>query len=480
MKLLIITAEPTNFVPVQLRLKAQEAKLDVEIIDITKTFLVATTASPKVMYLQGEDIVELPTDVAVIPRLNEHNLLYKLNVLKQLELGGAWMMNSVASMELCNDKLASQVLMNSERIQTPDSYIVSSADMLDHAIKTRGDRYPVIIKTLRGTHGIGVMKVDSESSLRSVAQACISHGIELMIQDFISHEESYRIIMTGSKLLAANRRGQPKEKNEFRTNAHLGSDTEKYEPGAEEIAIAQKLVELFGCNFCAIDYIKDGEKLIVLEVNGSPGLENIQGNYGDEKNLAGDVIAFVQEHIGAAETPLDSVASVSLNVPSSEITDTPERPPLHPAVGVIAQVQAGSTTPLGDVERVQVVRLADEGLEARVDTGAAYCSLHCEQVHEEEYVVRFKRGNITFKVPIARYIKIRNANGVTRRAVIKLDVMVRGVRYNQVEMTIAQRGSMRYEMLLGRNLLSLLGLPVLVPADDTRDTDLPPAEVEEE
>lgn len=490
MKIIVLTAEPSNFVPVKLKEEGEKAKHEVEIVDIRSTFIVEVTGSSKVMYKTGDDKVEeLKPPFACIPRLNEHHLLYKLNVLARLAHDGAFMLNSPASMELCNDKLGSQIKLNNEGILTPWSCLIGSDAMLDLALKqAEADgklKFPMILKTLRGTHGIGVMKVDSKSSLVSVAQALLANSnSEVMLQEFIEHESSLRIIMIGDELLAANRRGQPKEKDEFRTNSHLGSETEKYEPTEEELALARKIVELFGCNFCAIDYIQHDGKLLVLEVNGSPGLEAIQKNWED-KNLPAAVIAGLVNLASPYEQPPAQEAQPSVvqsdepiagiegsqDVPHAEVEPTAAEPVTVPTD---ANVQ-----PMGDIEQIQIVRLADKGVSARVDTGAGFCSLHAESVSEDNGWLKFKRDGVTYKVPIDRHVKITNSHGASRRAIVKFDVVVRGVRYNQVEFTVTSREALRHDALIGRNFLRLAGIPVMVPQDEKAVRgDLPPAEIE--
>lgn len=482
MKLIVLTAEPKNFVPVKLKEEGEKAKHEVEIVDIRTTFIIETTGGSKVMYKVGDDkVAELKAPFACIPRLNEHHLLYKLNVLNRLAHDGVYMLNSPASMELCNDKLGSQIKLNDEGILTPWSCLIGSDAMLEPALKQAEEdgklKFPMILKTLRGTHGIGVMKVDSRSSLVSVAQALLANtSSELMLQEFIEHESSLRIIMIGDEMLAANRRGQPKEKDEFRTNSHLGSETEKYQPTEEELALTRKIVELFGCNFCAIDYIQHDGKLLVLEVNGSPGLEAIQKNWED-KNLPAAVIEGLVKLANPYNPPVEDPVAPVVTAAPDDIEGSQDVPHAEEPQTVDS---SPNVAPMGDIEKVQIVRLADGGVDARVDTGAGFCSLHADSVSEDNGWLKFKRGSITYKVPIDRHVKITNSHGASRRAVVKFDIIVRGIRYNQVEFTVTSREKLTYDVLIGRNFLRLAGIPVMVPQDDKAlRGDLPPAEIEE-
>jgi ribosomal protein S6--L-glutamate ligase len=462
--ILIVTAEHKNFVPVKLKEAGEALGIKMEIIDITKTVLIEELkgSSPETfelksgVFLIGEDgkldLVKVNTETAIIPRLNEHHVLIKLGILKRLEKQGAMMLNTPESMELCNDKLMTQIILNSAGIKTPFSVMIQGIDEIEKVVnelEAEGKiTYPFVIKTLRGTHGIGVMKVDSRASLISVAQLLAKEGLDFMLQEFCKHDRSARIIMIGKEMLAANLRGQPKSKDEFRTNSHLGSETEKYEPSEDELAVANRIVELFGANFCAIDYLITEEKeIIVLEVNGSPGLENIQKNWPD-KDLAKSIIEHV---IGSAQPNQVKVASDVIEPVKDE---APEAPP------VITQ------DTIGEVEVVSINRIADK-VEARIDTGAKYCSLHVEKVDIDGNWVKFKRGDITYKVPVFKIVKIRHASigESVQRPVVKLDLTMRDIRLNQVEFTLNDRSSMSYEVLIGRNALQALGLPVIVYKD---------------
>jgi ribosomal protein S6--L-glutamate ligase len=487
MKLVIITAEEKNFVPVELAKHAKELGHEVEIVNINHSLLVEQTTTKdtvsKVLFqLKKDDVSEKSDEIKLeeikgpfvcIPRLNEHDLEYKLGVLKRLETHGNILLNSTDSMALCNDKLETQVVLNNGGFITPWSMVIGSLTTLNAALdvaESDGNlNFPMIVKTLRGTHGLGVMKVDSRSSLVSVVQAVVSHGMQVMLQAFIKHDKSARLIMIGDQMLAANLRMQPKEKDEFRTNSHLGSTTEKYEPSEEELSMGRKIVDLFGCRFCAIDYIIDGDRLIVLEVNGSPGLEAIQKNWEGERDLAKMVVEYcaslVQE--GSEE---NKVVSSGFNKVADLLAASAraQEDPTNATLLAKAKEDYANNPlrPLTDLEPIQVMRLMDSPVDGRVDTGAGICSLHADKVEELEDWIKFTRGEVTYKVPVDRHIKIKHAHGDTRRAIIKLDVIVRDKQYNQIEFTITDRSGMNYEVLIGRNLLKEIGLPVMIYKED--------------
>jgi ribosomal protein S6--L-glutamate ligase len=495
---LIFTAEPRNFVPVKLKKAAEDLGLTAQILDVTKTILVEELEgnSPETFELKSGayfvtpektlEPIAVDNETAVIPRLNEYHTLIKLGILKRFEKQGAYMLNSPESMELCNDKLMTQIILNSAGIKTPYSVMIQGLNEIETVVTLLEEQkkitYPFVIKTFRGTHGIGVMKVDSRSSLVSVAQTLSKEGIDFMLQEFCKHERSARIIMIGQEVLAANLRGQPKNKDEFRTNAHLGSETEKYEPSEDEVSVARRIVELFGCNFCAIDYlITEKKEIIILEVNGSPGLENIQSNYPD-RDLPKLVIEFTTGKKGESKAPDTETAQApaekgeepvaNAEAPSEVESSNDDLPP------ETTKPESLPTDAIGETEVVAVHRITGE-VEARIDTGAKYCSLHVDKVEVDGDWVKFKRGDVTYKVPVFKTVKIRHASlgDSVRRPVVKLDITMRGVRINQIEFTLNDRSSMKYAALIGRNALQALGLPVIVYKDADKVGDRPESEI---
>jgi ribosomal protein S6--L-glutamate ligase len=493
-RILIVTAEPKNFVPLELKKSADSMGLDCQIIDITKTVLIEDLEGSNAdnfklksaCYLVSEEgkleEIRIDNQTAIIPRLNEYHTEIKLGILKRMEKAGATLLNTAESMELCNDKLMTQVILNSAGIKTPYSVMIQGMDEIEKVVneleKDEKIKYPFVIKTLRGTHGVGVMKVDGRSSLVSVAQLLNKESIDFMLQEFCKHDKSIRIIMIGQELLASNLRGQPKDKEEFRTNSHLGSETEKYEPSEEELAVGRRIVELFGCNFCAIDYLLTEKKdIIILEVNGSPGLEAIQGDHPD-KNLAATVI----EHITGKKSeakPHEAVQTTEPEKAPAEVSSDSE-------VKVTTEPTANSDKPpedipantIGEVEQCTIHRIIPE-VTARIDTGAKYSSLHVDNAEIDGDFVKFKRGDITFKVPLFKTVLIKNVHLGTsvRRPIVKLDITLKDSRLNQVEFTLNDRSTMKYEVLIGRNALSGLGLPVIVSQEKDQVTNDSESEV---
>jgi hypothetical protein len=120
---------------------------------------------------------------------------------------------------------------------------------------------------------------------------------------------------------------------------------------------------------------------------------------------------------------------------------------------------------IGKSTRIDLPRLGFLGISAKIDTGAYYCSLHCHHIqvrnidgtdklcftlldptHPEYKDKEIKFKNFTIK-------NIRNSFGDTEeRYSIRTALRIHGKRI-KTWITLTDRGSMTYPMLIGRRLL---------------------------
>ena len=117
---------------------------------------------------------------------------------------------------------------------------------------------------------------------------------------------------------------------------------------------------------------------------------------------------------------------------------------------------------IGWRELVHLPEIGLHDIEAKIDTGARTSSLHGEVIEEfEREGERFVRFSVDFgdgqpHVCEAVHVDIRgitSSNGETqRRYVIKTPMRIGDVEF-RAEITLANRGSMKFPMLVGRSSL---------------------------
>ena len=87
-------------------------------------------------------------------------------------------------------------------------------------------KFPLIMKTLRGSKGVGVLFIDSEKGLDSIVQLIHKQDedADLLIQEYIKTEYDVRVHVLGGKVLATAR---PVIEGDFRSNVSQGSKPKK-------------------------------------------------------------------------------------------------------------------------------------------------------------------------------------------------------------------------------------------------------------
>jgi glutathione synthase/RimK-type ligase-like ATP-grasp enzyme len=128
--------------------------------------------------------------------------------------------------------------------------------------------FPLIIKVTGGSLGVGVIRVDSIQSMRSVLDYLESLNVNVLIRKYIDHDYYVRAIVVGNKLVASHAAFTIGE--EFRTNA--GDDTfQKREARvlpADQQAMIVKSVNMLGFETGGVDLLFDkDDNLFIAEVN---------------------------------------------------------------------------------------------------------------------------------------------------------------------------------------------------------------------
>jgi len=218
---------------------------------------------------------------------------------------GFFMVNDLESMMLCDNKMSNVIALDRNNIPTPKSSVITNVKSIDSAHKKIGNKFPVVIKTLTGTQGVGVAIAESKQSLVSVCQALWKYDAQLLIQEYLPLKSDIRTLVVNGKILGSAERVKQDDK-EFRNNVHLGAKTLPYKLSDEEKELVKQSARATGALYCGVDHCKVGKDFYVLEINGSPGirshfngydLENGKslGKISDEQVLENIVEHFIHE-----------------------------------------------------------------------------------------------------------------------------------------------------------------------------------------
>jgi len=477
MRIGVLTEEPKNE-DVAIALKEAGEKLGAEIVILDlNEFGVINFAKPEVLY-QGKPLTDLD---ACLVRGSESKLAFRTYIVDYLTKQGVVMVNKTDAIKICDNKFETQSVLNGVGIKTPNTVALVQIEQLDAAVHYLEEKFPMIVKTVSGSHGVGVIKVESYEGLKSIVQYLLAQKTDIMVQEFIPHKESGRIMILGGEVIAAVMRTIPD--GDFRSNMDQGAELKKHEASEQEVETALKVADTLGCMISAIDYIMDTDgNMVIFEANSSPGLKGIQ-SVNEGVDIAAKIMEFVIAEAGKKGTSEPQVQDQEeeeeeekkkrkhyntkgyIAIPVGGYHSHDGQPPKDetpPPDG--DQGGSGDTdgtdeeeeeqTAVGLNEQIVIKRINDDKpFEAKVDTGADRCSLHGESIEVGENFVRFKIEETTYKVPLERHVNVIQSNGSERRPIVKFNVEFNGNSYDGIEFNISDRSDMSYQVIIGKNLL---------------------------
>jgi len=215
-------------------------------------------------------------------------------MLQAFQSSGCFMLNDLKSSILCDNKFLSYIQFSRNSIPIPKTALIPTEKAIENAHERIGGKFPVVVKTLSGTQGIGVSIVESMQSLVSVVQSLRKYKADLLIQEFIKLEYDVRTLVLGGRIIASTRRN--KVPDDFRSNAHLGATTEPYTLSEEEKEIVKATARISGASLVGVDHCLVDKEIYVLECNASPGIGANYHNYDirtvpqKNKDVKGDQI----------------------------------------------------------------------------------------------------------------------------------------------------------------------------------------------
>jgi len=200
-----------------------------------------------------------------------------LAILGTFENAGAFMINNRDGMMVCDNKMSSYIAFERDNISVPRTSLVSNEKSIEHAHEKIGGKFPVIIKTITGTQGIGVSIVNDYQSMVSVIQSLWKFKAELLIQEYLKFDYDIRTVVMNGKILASTKRIRPEK--DFRSNRHRGATTEPYELSATERETVLGAARSVGAYIVGVDHAIVGDNIYILECNGSAGMGSDFGIY---------------------------------------------------------------------------------------------------------------------------------------------------------------------------------------------------------
>lgn len=285
MRIAILSQHKTSY-SVQ-RIKEAGVALDHKVRILNPgNFCVAISGGKPELYYKDKKL-QLPE--AVIPRIAANITFFGTSVLRQFEQMGVFTVNTSHAVLASRDKLRALQVLSRHNIGVTTTEIVHDVAAISQSIDRLGGA-PVVIKTVQGTQGTGVMLAETPKSAEAIVEALHGAQQNVLIQKFVSESRGrdIRAFVVGGQVVAAMRRTAVGD--EFRSNVHRGGFTEGIKLTKDYERTAIRAAQVLGLRIAGVDLLESHDGPLVMEVNSSPGLEGI------EKASGVDIARAIIEH----------------------------------------------------------------------------------------------------------------------------------------------------------------------------------------
>jgi ribosomal protein S6--L-glutamate ligase len=281
-RVVLLTRQPDAHGVMRLTEAAQALDVELHALDPHEFYLYLTAGgtrpevTPSVLHAQ---LGGLWRDTAIIPRLASLATEYSLSALQLLELAGARSLNPYGGLLRIRHKFSALAELAAAGLPVAETCMLHAPSDIEPAVERLGG-FPVMLKFVRGSQGVGVVFAPDASTVTSVVEALNLVQYDVMLQRYYPQAQGrdLRVLVLG---------GEPRwtverqaEDGAFRANYHRGGTATAVEPGAAVLETARRSAELFGLGLAGIDLIESADGYVVIEVNGSPGYATIEHEHG--------------------------------------------------------------------------------------------------------------------------------------------------------------------------------------------------------
>ena len=257
------------------------------------------SASDALLGTRGQDSVEKDLTrfdaviVRTMPKGTLEQIIFRMNLLQQLEVRGVRVLNSARALEVAIDKYLSIAQLEASGLPIPPTRVTQSATEAERFFEELGG--DVIVKPLFGSEGRGLARVRSLKEAREHFRSVEAEEGVVYLQRFIPHPGyDIRVLTCGTRVLGAMQRHVDEG---WATNIALGGAARALdlEPALEDLAL--RAAATTGTDVAGVDILPDREGgYWLLEVNGVPGWRALSKTC--KIDVAAEVVAYALQREG--------------------------------------------------------------------------------------------------------------------------------------------------------------------------------------
>ena len=230
-----------------------------------------------------------------------------LDLVSQLEKAGIVCVNSRQTINTCTDKYRTALRLADVGLRQPKTVLISDPDNIEKDFEQLDTDFPIILKTLRGSKGVGVLFVESEKSLTSLVQVLYKQDedTDLLLQEYIKTDYDARVHVLGGKVIAAMKREVLE--GDFRSNISQGAKAKTLNLTDLEIEKCLEAAKAVGGVWTGVDFIpsknREKDEPFFIEVNSSAGTEGVEE--ATNRNISKEIIEFFEDRKNWIHVPTE-------------------------------------------------------------------------------------------------------------------------------------------------------------------------------
>lgn len=236
----------------------------------------------------------LPLPDVAIARIGANITTRGVSVIRQLDALNVPHLLSADALLLARDKMSCLQRLTESHLAVPRTVLCFSTFEARRIARRLGP-FPIVVKLLESTHGVGVALAHSMYQLERLAEGFLQLQDRFLMQEYIreSRGRDVRAFVVGQRIVAVMQRQAAA--GEFRANIHRGASATAHVLSGEEQKLVMDTARAIGVEVAGIDLIPSKRGLLVMEVNASPGLEGIEGATGVD--IAGAIIDYAEQKV---------------------------------------------------------------------------------------------------------------------------------------------------------------------------------------
>jgi RimK family alpha-L-glutamate ligase len=228
-------------------------------------------------YTTNETIKIIPSNTTVLSKRMDN--LEGNAIKKILQESNCHMINKDS---ISGNKYENYLIFKKHNILSPATMLINNKTE-DDVISSKNDKaiamildyfdnkFPLMLKTIPGSRGVGVTMIESGKTLKSTLQTIWQLGGNILLQEYLPIEFDIRCTWLGDEAVLGIKR--LKVKNDVRSNYSQGAKISRYDLNDKEKQIVKKVCNILKLEWAGVDLAIVGNKHYILEVNTSSDMD---------------------------------------------------------------------------------------------------------------------------------------------------------------------------------------------------------------